>query len=166
MNGNTSDRTTLRHFLKKIEESYGKAQRVWVMDRGIPSEAILKEMRDPDRQTFPWRELVAAHAAVRVRARSAAHSTVAIARAGCAPSRPGDELAGATGPENARRRGAFGGAEIDGREIVGRRCAPGPNGAGGRRSEGKARSPIPFDAVESSGAPRMSEFGEHKNPGA
>jgi transposase len=52
MNGNTSDRTTLRSFLKKIEDTYGKAQRVWVMDRGIPSEAILKEMREPDRQTF------------------------------------------------------------------------------------------------------------------
>ena len=52
MNGNTSDRTTLRDFLKKIEDSYGKAQRVWVMDRGIPSEAILKEMREPERQTF------------------------------------------------------------------------------------------------------------------
>ena len=52
MKGNTSDRTTLRGFLKKIEETYGKAQRVWVMDRGIPSEAILKEMREPERQTF------------------------------------------------------------------------------------------------------------------
>jgi hypothetical protein len=39
MNGNTSDRTTLRGFLKKIEDIYGKARRVWVMDRGIPSEA-------------------------------------------------------------------------------------------------------------------------------
>jgi len=52
MNGNTSDRSTLRDFLKKVEQSYGKARRVWVMDRGIPSEAILKEMREPDRQTF------------------------------------------------------------------------------------------------------------------
>ena len=52
MNGNTSDRTTLRGFLKKIEDIYGKARRVWVMDRGIPSEAILKEMREPERQTF------------------------------------------------------------------------------------------------------------------
>jgi transposase len=52
MNGNTSDRTTLRDFLKKIEDTYGKAQRVWVMDRGIPSEAILQEMRKPERQTF------------------------------------------------------------------------------------------------------------------
>jgi len=52
MNGNTSDRTTLRSFLQKIESTYGKAQRVWVMDRGIPSEAILKEMRAPERQTF------------------------------------------------------------------------------------------------------------------
>ena len=52
MNGNTSDRTTLRDFLKKIEDTYGRAQRVWVMDRGIPSEAILQEMRQPERQTF------------------------------------------------------------------------------------------------------------------
>jgi transposase len=52
MNGNTSDRTTLPAFLKKIEDTYGKAQRVWVMDRGIPSEAQLKDMRSPERQTF------------------------------------------------------------------------------------------------------------------
>ena len=52
MNGNTSDRTTLPAFLKKIENLYGKAQRVWVMDRGIPSEAQLQEMRSPERQTF------------------------------------------------------------------------------------------------------------------
>jgi transposase len=52
MNGNTSERTTLRDFLKKIETAYGKARRVWVMDRGIPSEAILQEMREPERQTF------------------------------------------------------------------------------------------------------------------
>jgi hypothetical protein len=45
MGGNTSDRTTLRDFLKKIEQSYGKAQRIWVMDRGIPTEAVLAEMR-------------------------------------------------------------------------------------------------------------------------
>ena len=52
MNGNTSDRATLPGFLKRIEDAYGKARRVWVMDRGIPSEAILKDMRDPERQTF------------------------------------------------------------------------------------------------------------------
>jgi transposase len=52
MNGNTSDHTTLPAFLKKIEDTYGKAQRVWVMDRGIPSEAQLKDMRAPERQTF------------------------------------------------------------------------------------------------------------------
>jgi transposase len=52
MKGNTSDRTTLPGFLKKIEETYGKARRVWVMDRGVPSEAILKDMRSPEGQTF------------------------------------------------------------------------------------------------------------------
>lgn len=50
MDGNTSDRTTLRGFLKKIESTYGKAKRMWVMDRGIPTEEILAEMRDPERQ--------------------------------------------------------------------------------------------------------------------
>jgi hypothetical protein len=43
--GNTADNTTLRDFLKKIEARYGKARRVWVMDRGIPTEAVLAEMR-------------------------------------------------------------------------------------------------------------------------
>jgi transposase len=52
MNGNTSDKTTLPAFLSHIEKTYGKARRVWVMDRGIPSEAILKSMREPERQTF------------------------------------------------------------------------------------------------------------------
>jgi transposase len=52
MNGNTSDRTTLRRFLTHMETTYGKAKRVWVMDRGIPTEAILAEMRSPERETF------------------------------------------------------------------------------------------------------------------
>lgn len=46
--GNTSDKTTLRDFLKKIEDQYGKAQRIWVMDRGIPTEEVLAEMRASD----------------------------------------------------------------------------------------------------------------------
>ena len=45
MAGNTADKTTLRGFLQKIEELYGKAERVWVMDRGIPTEEVLAEMR-------------------------------------------------------------------------------------------------------------------------
>ena len=45
MDGNTSNKTTLRQFLDKIENQYGKAQRVWIMDRGIPTEDILTEMR-------------------------------------------------------------------------------------------------------------------------
>ena len=52
MDGNTSDRTTLRGFLDHIEKAYGKARRVWVMDRGIPTEALLAEMREPARQVF------------------------------------------------------------------------------------------------------------------
>src|SRR4030095_8968773 len=51
MNGNTSERATLPTFLKNMEPTYGKARRVWVMDRGIRSEAILKEMREPEQRT-------------------------------------------------------------------------------------------------------------------
>jgi hypothetical protein len=43
--GNTSDKATLRDFLKTIEAQYGKAERLWVMDRGIPTEEVLAEMR-------------------------------------------------------------------------------------------------------------------------
>ena len=50
MNGNTVDSTTLSAFLEKIENTYGKAKRMWVMDRGIPTEAVLAEMRAPGRQ--------------------------------------------------------------------------------------------------------------------
>jgi transposase len=46
--GNTSDKTTLGAFLSKIEEQYGQAERVWLMDRGIPTEAVLSEMRSSD----------------------------------------------------------------------------------------------------------------------
>lgn len=42
--GNTSDKTTLADFLDKIETQYGKAHRIWVMDRGIPTEAVLADM--------------------------------------------------------------------------------------------------------------------------
>ena len=46
--GNTADCTTLRIFLDKIEQQYGRARRVWVMDRGVPTEAVLAEMRNSD----------------------------------------------------------------------------------------------------------------------
>ena len=46
--GNTKDDQTLRPFLAKIELQYGKARRVWLMDRGIPTEAVLAEMRQSD----------------------------------------------------------------------------------------------------------------------
>ena len=46
--GNTADCKTLRPFLDKIEQHYGHARRVWVMDRGIPTEAVLAEMRASD----------------------------------------------------------------------------------------------------------------------
>ena len=45
---NTSDKTTLRGFLDRIERQYGKARRIWLMDRGIPTEEVLAEMRAAD----------------------------------------------------------------------------------------------------------------------
>jgi len=46
--GNTADCTTLRDALRKIEAQYGKADRIWIMDRGIPSDEVLAEMRKAD----------------------------------------------------------------------------------------------------------------------
>jgi hypothetical protein len=51
MPGNTSDKMTLRDFLQRIEAQYGKAGRTWVMDRGIPTEAVLAEMRAAETPT-------------------------------------------------------------------------------------------------------------------
>jgi len=45
MPGNTSDKTTLPAFLRRIERQYGKVNRLWIMDRGIPTEEALGQMR-------------------------------------------------------------------------------------------------------------------------
>jgi transposase len=45
LTGNTSDKTTLKGMLAKIETQYGKAERTWLMDRGIPTEEVLADMR-------------------------------------------------------------------------------------------------------------------------
>src|SRR5260370_1161722 len=46
--GNTADNTTLKDFLARIVAQYGKARRIWLMDRGVPTEAVLAEMRAAD----------------------------------------------------------------------------------------------------------------------
>lgn len=43
--GNTADSTTLKDFLARIERQYGRARRVWCMDRGVPTEEVLAQMR-------------------------------------------------------------------------------------------------------------------------
>lgn len=48
MAGNTSDKTTLKGMIQRIESLYGKAERIWVMDRGIPTEEVLEQMRQSD----------------------------------------------------------------------------------------------------------------------
>lgn len=55
LTGNTADKTTLKGMLEKIEAQYGKAERTWLMDRGIPTEEVLEEMRT---STPPVRYLV------------------------------------------------------------------------------------------------------------
>ena len=46
--GNTADKTTLRGMLALIQKRYGSAERIWVMDRGIPTEAVLAELRQSE----------------------------------------------------------------------------------------------------------------------
>lgn len=46
--GNTADKTPLRGMLQLIRQRYGQAERVWVMDRGIPTEAVLEELRQSE----------------------------------------------------------------------------------------------------------------------
>lgn len=46
--GNTADKTTLGAMLAKIRARFGAAGRIWVMDRGVPTEAILAELRRED----------------------------------------------------------------------------------------------------------------------
>ena len=44
--GNRSDVTTLEEIVKAMEAKYGKARRVWVLDRGIVSEGNLEFLRE------------------------------------------------------------------------------------------------------------------------
>lgn len=43
--GNTADKTTLRGMIETIQRRFGKAERIWIMDRGIPTEEVLSELR-------------------------------------------------------------------------------------------------------------------------
>src|SRR5205085_787964 len=52
--GNTADKTTLRGFLERIERQYGKARRVWLMDRGVPTEEVLTKCARPTRRCITW----------------------------------------------------------------------------------------------------------------
>lgn len=45
LDGNTLDKQTLPEFVARIEAKYGSAERVWIMDRGIPTEEQLTEIR-------------------------------------------------------------------------------------------------------------------------
>ena len=55
MPGNTLDNSTLESFVEAIEQQYGRAQRIWLMDRGIPTEEVLEKLRQRE---VPVRYLV------------------------------------------------------------------------------------------------------------
>jgi hypothetical protein len=55
MPGNTADNTTLEAFVDAIERQYGQAERIWVMDRGIPTDEVLEKLKH---RTPPVRYLV------------------------------------------------------------------------------------------------------------
>ncbi|MBL9172590.1 MAG: IS1634 family transposase, partial [Verrucomicrobiales bacterium] len=44
--GNRTDVTTVQEMVRKMEERFGKAQRVWVMDRGMVSEGNISMLRE------------------------------------------------------------------------------------------------------------------------
>jgi len=46
--GNTQDKQTLRGMLTHIGKCYGVADRIWIMDRGVPTEEVLEEMRNSE----------------------------------------------------------------------------------------------------------------------
>jgi transposase len=48
MPGNTPDKQTLKEFIARLEALHGKADRIWIMDRGIPTEETLAELRASD----------------------------------------------------------------------------------------------------------------------
>jgi hypothetical protein len=50
--GNAADNTTLRGFEQKIENQYGKAQRIWVMDRGIRQTRCWQRCGNPIRRSY------------------------------------------------------------------------------------------------------------------
>lgn len=48
--GNRHDSTTLVEIVETMERRYGKAQRVWVMDRGVASQENIQFLRDGERK--------------------------------------------------------------------------------------------------------------------
>jgi transposase len=46
--GNRHDSKTVQEIIEKMEQKYGRARRVWVMDRGMVSEENLKYLREHD----------------------------------------------------------------------------------------------------------------------
>ncbi len=55
MPGNTKDSNTLEMFLQKVEDQYGKSNRTWLMDRGIPTEDTIEKMKDSE---YPIKYLI------------------------------------------------------------------------------------------------------------
>jgi transposase len=52
--GNTQDKQTLRGILEHIERCYGVADRIWIMDRGVPTEEVFKKTRESKIPVCYW----------------------------------------------------------------------------------------------------------------
>ena len=57
MPGNTSEKSTLADFLAAIESRHGRSERVWIMDRGIPTEEALEAMREGEAPVIKERSM-------------------------------------------------------------------------------------------------------------
>jgi transposase len=55
MPGNMKDSNTLEVFLQKVEDQYGKSNRTWLMDRGIPTEDTIEKMKGSE---YPIKYLI------------------------------------------------------------------------------------------------------------
>lgn len=91
--GNRNDVTTLQDIVRQMEDKYGQAQRVWVVDRGIVSEANLAWLRQRG----------ATYLVGTPKSRLKAHQAALLDQSGWQEARPGLEVKLVAAPEGTER---------------------------------------------------------------
>ena len=91
--GNRNDVTTLQDIVRQMEDKYGQAQRVWVVDRGIVSEANLAWMRARG----------ATYLVGTPKSQLKAHQAALLEKSGWQEARPGLEVKLVATPEGTER---------------------------------------------------------------